>query len=468
MFHNRRRLISAAQRPFVAAGGGGAWTPASVTTDFWFDASNAASITASSGAVSQWNDLSGNGRHATQSSGSFKFTDTASAQNGKHGLLSVNANGTYMVTSAFSRTQPFMIFAAVKTNLPTPGSGYLNIMNGATTSSGNRPVVYAAGDGSVPGIQAGGTYLAATSGGPQLGLPYYFTSVFTGGSSIMRENGVQIASGPVGATGLSGLVIASDSGGGEAYDGYFLELFCIPGTSPTDITNAEAYLAAKWGIGWTPHTASAAFWFDADNVLTLTKDGSNFVSIWRDISGNNRSVSQGGAGFQFTYTTGVQNGRAGLLSVAASQQVMNMAGFTLTQPFIIACAVKTTTNPLAKSLLWDMNNAGVGLVATFGDGTTDSGISSASNTVRGGGTLANNTPYYLVGVYDGTSSKYRKNGVAIAGPSNIGSTGLTGAMSIGCYPDAFAGYFLEIFLLPGSSTTDIANAETYLAAKWAI
>ena len=151
MFHNRRQLIAAARRPFVAAGGGG-WTPASVTTDFWFDASNAASITASSGAVSQWNDLSGNGRHATQSSGSFKFTDTASAQNGKHGLLSVNANGTYMVTSAFSRTQPFMIFAAVKTNLPTPGSGYLNIMNGATTSSGNRPVVYAAGDGSVPGI----------------------------------------------------------------------------------------------------------------------------------------------------------------------------------------------------------------------------------------------------------------------------------------------------------------------------
>jgi len=466
MFHNRRQLIAAARRPFVAAGGGG-WTPASVTTDFWFDASNAASITASSGAVSQWNDLSGNGRHATQSSGSFKFTDTASIQNGKHGLLSVNANGTYMATAGFTRAQPFMIFAAVKVNSPTPGSGYENIINGATTSSGNRPIIYSAGDGGLPELAAGGTLLGATSGNVQLGLPYYFTSVFNGSSTVMRENGVQIASGTVGATGLTGLVIASDSGDGQAFDGYILELFCIPGTSSTDITNAETYLAAKWGIGWTPHAASAAFWFDADNVLTLVKDGSNFVSLWRDLSGNNRGASQGAGGFQFTYTTGVQNGKAGLLSVAASQQHMNMVPFTLSQPFIVACAVKLTTNPLAKSLAWDTNTAGTGLVTTFGDGTTDSGISTASNIVRGGGTLANSTAYYLVGVFDGASSKYRRNGVSIA-TGTLGSTGVTGGGTIGCFPDAFNGYLLELFLLPGNSTTDITNAETYLAAKWAI
>ena len=464
---SKRKLYTNVAAYAPAGGGGGAWTPASVSTDFWFDASNAASITASSGAVSQWNDLSGNGRHATQSSGSFKFTDTASAQNGKHGLLSVNANGTYMATSAFSRSQPFMIFAAVKTAQPTPGSGYLNIMNGSTTSSGGRPVVYSAADGGLPAITSGGTQLSATSGAVQLGIPYYFTSVLNGSSSVIRENGVQIASGTVGATGLSGLVIASDSGVFEAYDGYILELFCIPGTSSTDITNAEAYLAAKWGIGWTPNNASAAFWFDADNALTITKDGSNFVSQWKDISGNIRNAVQGGGGFQFTYTTGVQNGKPGLLSVAASQQHMNMVGFTLAQPFIIACAVKTTTNPLAKSLLWDMNNGGYGLVGTFGDGTTDSGISTASNIVRGGGTLANSTAYYLVGVFDGASSKYRKNGVAIS-TSTLGSTGVTGSGTIGCYPDAFAGYLLELFLLPGNSTTDITNAETYLAAKWAI
>lgn len=40
----------------------------------WYDASDAGSITASSGAVSQWNDLSGNGRHVTQSTAGAKPT----------------------------------------------------------------------------------------------------------------------------------------------------------------------------------------------------------------------------------------------------------------------------------------------------------------------------------------------------------------------------------------------------------
>ena len=42
------------------------WTPAQITTALWLDASDAATITPSGGPVSQWNDKSGNGRHATQ------------------------------------------------------------------------------------------------------------------------------------------------------------------------------------------------------------------------------------------------------------------------------------------------------------------------------------------------------------------------------------------------------------------
>ena len=76
MFHHRRAL-GAVRAPFVAAGGG--WTPASITTAVWYDADNAASITKDgSNFVSQWNDLSGNARHATQPAAGFKFTDTPS------------------------------------------------------------------------------------------------------------------------------------------------------------------------------------------------------------------------------------------------------------------------------------------------------------------------------------------------------------------------------------------------------
>lgn len=52
------------------------WTPSVIDTDAWYSAKNSGTITLSSGAVSQWDDMSGNDRHATQSSGSFRPTYT--------------------------------------------------------------------------------------------------------------------------------------------------------------------------------------------------------------------------------------------------------------------------------------------------------------------------------------------------------------------------------------------------------
>ena len=42
------------------------WTPAEITTTAWFDAQDTATITESSGSVSQWADKSGNAKHAAQ------------------------------------------------------------------------------------------------------------------------------------------------------------------------------------------------------------------------------------------------------------------------------------------------------------------------------------------------------------------------------------------------------------------
>ena len=43
------------------------WTPADITTALWLDAADSSTITESGGAVSQWNDKSGNSRHFSQS-----------------------------------------------------------------------------------------------------------------------------------------------------------------------------------------------------------------------------------------------------------------------------------------------------------------------------------------------------------------------------------------------------------------
>ena len=66
------------------------WTPGDMTTDMWFDAADASTITDSAGSVSQWGDKSGNGNHLTQGDGAFQPTTGA---NTIGGLNAINAAG---------------------------------------------------------------------------------------------------------------------------------------------------------------------------------------------------------------------------------------------------------------------------------------------------------------------------------------------------------------------------------------
>lgn len=50
------------------------WTPALISTALWLDAADASTITESGGAVSQWNDKSGNGRNVAQSTAANRPT----------------------------------------------------------------------------------------------------------------------------------------------------------------------------------------------------------------------------------------------------------------------------------------------------------------------------------------------------------------------------------------------------------
>jgi hypothetical protein len=58
------------------------WNPSMITTALWLDAADASTVTTVSSAVSQWNDKSGNGRNATQSTAGYRPTYTSAGQNG--------------------------------------------------------------------------------------------------------------------------------------------------------------------------------------------------------------------------------------------------------------------------------------------------------------------------------------------------------------------------------------------------
>jgi hypothetical protein len=83
------------------------WTPASTTTALWLDAADSSTITTISSAVSQWNDKSGNARHATQATAGARPSYNTFQLNGKS-LVSIRGSGKGMVTG-YTLNPPYSI-----------------------------------------------------------------------------------------------------------------------------------------------------------------------------------------------------------------------------------------------------------------------------------------------------------------------------------------------------------------------
>ena len=74
------------------------WTPSEITTSLWLDAADASTITESGGAVSQWNDKSGNGRNAVQATSANRPAYTTNALNGKN-VLTLDGTDDFMTVA---------------------------------------------------------------------------------------------------------------------------------------------------------------------------------------------------------------------------------------------------------------------------------------------------------------------------------------------------------------------------------
>lgn len=209
----------------------------------WYDASDAASITASGGAVSQWNDKSGNGYHLTQSNGTYKPTTGVSAINGLN--VVTFASVSYIANNAFgTHAQPGYVFIAAD---PDGGGHMVNFIATVSVSfqaATFKPQLYAEGGDVIRG-SVGWT------------APGQATFLFSGNTnSLIRLDGTTIAtaagSNP-GTVGLNtnihvGSYFGDPTSGTYAYVGKIGEILIYTsniGTANRDLV--EAYLKAKWG-----------------------------------------------------------------------------------------------------------------------------------------------------------------------------------------------------------------------------
>ncbi len=204
----------------------------------WWDATRGITKDGSD-RVSQWNDLSGQGNHVTQSSGSVKPLWVAAAS-GTNSNPHLYFDGARQMASAAigSVAQPRTQF--VVTRATTAFGSTVVAMDG--NASGTRSQI--GHNGTDLRIFSGSTVGAAYSGYQSTTV---YSAVFNGASSQSWANGTSIATGDAGAHGWTGTTFGGTFVPGNFWVGNICEGLVFSGAlSASDRQAIEAYLTAKW------------------------------------------------------------------------------------------------------------------------------------------------------------------------------------------------------------------------------
>jgi hypothetical protein len=243
-----------------------AWTPAELTTTLWLDAADATTITESGGSVSEWQDKSGNVRHASQGASDRRPTVSDAAQNGLDALSFDGTDDFFSLASALplANSGSFDVYFAGRPNHPgdtrgiirnypsNDGAGSWGLSIGI---SGQARLTHhiTSGNNSTGGITSAGVFTADQS---SIASFAYNTA---GGSTsaqrwILRHNAGAPLSETAGNTG-------SNYGAGtevgrrlssidtDFYKGLMYEIIITSAAATTeDRQRVEGYLAHKWGL----------------------------------------------------------------------------------------------------------------------------------------------------------------------------------------------------------------------------
>lgn len=238
-------------------GSGGAvapFTPASISgLLLWHDASDTASITHSSGSVSQINDLSVNAYHSTQPTGADQPVTNSRTVNSLN-VLDLNGSTQWLEMNATLRgilnSTDFDMFVVAATDSTTT---FQHIIGGRDNGVLDvRFGVMAAYNSNTAQAMCNPTYIPSSKtvtkdtnahvyGGTRTGA--VINSIFDGGSL-----GANAAAANVNMN----ILIIGQTGINTAYwDGVFCEMVVCPVQTSTVRNQLGNYFAAKWGLTWS-------------------------------------------------------------------------------------------------------------------------------------------------------------------------------------------------------------------------
>lgn len=236
------------------------WTPADITTALWLDAADSSSMTLISNAVSQWNDKSGNSRHASQSTSGSRPTFSATAANSLPGIV-FNGSSSFLQSSLgnyslITRSVYFVIsFSASVGN-----QGILSILpSGATANdfSSTDGVCYASLNTGLGFRCIGSTSGNYDIGNATTGAAIYGEIKSAGNGQLYRFDGTPgsdtVFTEFSAQSGRGGYVIGrrwlNGALGNPFTNGVIQEIVYCPDTHSTNTRNRMfGYLAWKWGL----------------------------------------------------------------------------------------------------------------------------------------------------------------------------------------------------------------------------
>lgn len=229
----------------------------------WYDASNAASITSSGGAVSQWNDLSVNARHASQATSGFRPTTGTTTQNGKN-VINFDGASQFLVASANITSNAFTLFSVYRRNNAAPTGNFgrlfslwggpgtpLDYDNTQSFEVHASAVTFGGVTPPLIGLYRNASQVAAST--IVYGTSYLFSGTLDGGNWSQNNSGTVVT----GTTSTSSTNVANNTlgagmaaGGGDAYfNGFFAEQIIFTRVlSAGEITTVRNYLSTKWGV----------------------------------------------------------------------------------------------------------------------------------------------------------------------------------------------------------------------------
>ncbi len=252
------------------------WTPTAISTVAWYDASNLDSITDDgSGNVTNWNDLSGNGVHLSQTTVSRQPT-TGGVINDINGLnaldFQVSSGSDSLIAS--SNISHDMVYVVAHSD----GMGYDGRPSLLGAASGSR--IY--------------TVQFERNASKWVGGPYYVNGKYTSSSGNSEANDVIAAPTLIRRDASYSphrvCVGADRQHQTRAFDGRIGEVIYLNRALASDLRNIEGYLMWKWGLedklpAGHPYKSEAPGTTEGTVNLSPTVIDNELVYTWSVISG---------------------------------------------------------------------------------------------------------------------------------------------------------------------------------------